>query len=269
MIRLAVAGAAGRMGRCVLDMAVRDERFSIAAALTIPNDPALGTPLHLSQSSVVLVDRLDTPCDVLIDFTVQGGTRVWLEECRRRGIPMVIGATGQDAETLSRIREAAREIPIVKAGNFSRGIQAVLRIAAALARQLGPEYDIEIVETHHRHKLDAPSGTALAIFDEIAAACEWLQGDDVVHGRSGRLPERPKTQVGIHSVRMGEIIGQHEIHWSGPGESITVRHVAHSRDAFAAGALRAAAWLVTRPPGLYGMNDVENQGEGVVKETAL
>ena len=259
MIRLAVAGAAGRMGRCVLELASRDPRFEIAAA--IDRDAELTLPV----------------CDVLIDFTDAEGTIAWLDECTERLVPIVIGATGHDERQLARIAEVARAIPTVKAANFSIGMQVVLNAVGRIAKELGEEYDIEIVETHHRHKIDAPSGTALTIVERIIEGrtlrtrsasdgpgvdpLARARGSDstasqVVFGRHGRIGERPEGQIGVHAVRMGEVVGQHEIHFSGPGETITIRHTAQSRETFAAGALRAAGWVVGRPPGLYSMRDV-------------
>ncbi len=252
MIRLAVAGAAGRMGRCVLELAARDSRFQIVATL--------GTG-----------DQLQSNCDALIDFTDAAGTMPWLDACETQRIPMVIGATGHDKAQLARINQVARSIPIVKAANFSVGIQAVLNVLGSFARELGKEYDVEIVETHHRHKIDAPSGTALSILAEVQRTNEQClerkgagkgaeppPGDatSVVMGRHGTVGERPRGQIGVHAVRMGDIVGQHEIHFSGPGETITIRHIAHSRETFAAGALRAAAWIIGKPPGQYSMRNV-------------
>ncbi|MEK6797817.1 MAG: 4-hydroxy-tetrahydrodipicolinate reductase [Planctomycetota bacterium] len=264
-IRLAVAGANGRMGRCTIERALRDGRFELAAALTAPDDPALGSNLSIGDRTIPLGDRFadsdKNPCDVLIDFSVACGTMVWLPVCERLGIPMVIGATGHSPAQLARIGEAACAIPIMRSGNFSLGMNAILAAIGALVRAVGPEFDIEIVETHHRHKVDAPSGTALAILDEIRRARPTADPSDtgdagVVFGRRGKVGQRPPGQIGVHAVRMGEIIGQHEIHLSGGGESITIRHQAHSREAFAAGALSAAAWIAGKPAGLYTMRDV-------------
>jgi 4-hydroxy-tetrahydrodipicolinate reductase len=298
MIRLAIAGILGRMGTCVAQLASRDDRFEIVAGLTERDDSRLGKSIRCGEADLAIVDRLPTPaqpgvppCDVLIDFTVADGTMHWLEVCERLRIPMVIGATGHSESQIGRIQAAAHLIPIVKATNFSPGVAAVTRAIARLVAELGDEYDVEIVETHHRHKVDAPSGTALSILEAIRAARSALtspgrkdvpsrdrgrlQSRDregavaatvpargagvtpsVVFGRHGRVGERKPGEIGVHSVRMGEHVGQHEIHLSAAGETITLRHTAHSREAFAAGALRAAAWLISRPPGCYTMNDV-------------
>ena len=267
MIRLAIAGVCGRMGRTVAELTVRDSRFEIVAGLTIPGDPLVGKALQVADREVQVLleppaavgygELALRPCDVLIDFTVADGTMRWLDYCERRQIPMVIGATGHADKQLERIREAAHQIPIVKATNFSPGIHAILNAVAQLVRDMGPEYDIEIVETHHRHKVDAPSGTAHTILEAIQQARR--DGGPVVFGRHGRTGERKPGEIGVHAVRMGEHVGQHEIHVSGPGETITLRHTAHSRETFAAGALRAAAWLVSKPAGFYTMRDVLRQ----------
>jgi 4-hydroxy-tetrahydrodipicolinate reductase len=211
----------------------------------------------------------------VIDFTDAAGTMEWLKTCETRRLPMLIGATGHDEAQLARIAQVARSIPIVKAANFSVGMQVVSNVLGRIANELGNEYDVEIVETHHRHKIDAPSGTAKAMVEQIVAA--WpirtrsasdgpgvdplagARGSDstsIVFGRHGKVGERPKGEIGVHAVRMGDVVGQHEIHFSGPGETITIRHTAHSRETFAAGALRAAAWIIGKPPGLYSMRNV-------------
>ena len=217
MIRLAIAGATGRMGRCALELAARDDRFKIAAALTKPGCPTSGSTLPAGDRNVTVTETLDDPCDVLIDFTVAAGTVAWLDVCEQRGIPMVIGATGHDDQQLSLIRKAARTIAILKAANFSVGINLILNTIARFAKELCASCDVELIEAHHRYKVDAPSGTALALVDEIAAATGQARDGAVVFGRSGPVGPRPAGQIGVHAVRMGEIVGRHEIHFSGQG----------------------------------------------------
>lgn len=250
--RLAIAGATGKMGRCILQIASADDAVEIVAALARPKSPLLGQP---SGNGLVFMDRLDAPCDVLIDFTVADGTMSWLEVCRSKQIPMVIGATGQSNETLREIRAASTEVAMVIATNFSIGVHVLSELVGEVARRLGPHYDIELVETHHRRKIDAPSGTAISLVERIRGA---LAEDNprIVHGRHGSIGPRPHGEIGIHSLRMGDVIGEHVIHFSSDGETLTLRHTAQSRDAFSAGALRAAKWIVGQPPGLYGMTDV-------------
>jgi 4-hydroxy-tetrahydrodipicolinate reductase len=306
VIKLAVAGASGRMGRTVIELAQADERFNVVAALTTPDDPLLGRQASPGARVTLAAELPQTgkreqalvPCEVLIDFTLAQGTMRWLAECERLRVPMVIGATGHTHQQLEKIAEAAHTIPIVKATNFSSGIQAILDCVRVLVAELGTPYDVEIVETHHRHKLDAPSGTALTIAEALRAAREQApnfagfaaaepDGDRLARrgdvgrpheptqdecestaaqrtqprtkmsfGRHGRTAERGAGEIGIHAVRMGDVVGQHEIHFCGCGETITLKHVSHSRETFAAGALRAAAWVASKQPGLYSMKDV-------------
>jgi 4-hydroxy-tetrahydrodipicolinate reductase len=237
-------------------MALRDVRFEVVGALAKPACPTVGSTVRVGDRSIEVTERLERECDVLIDFAVAEGTMAWLEVCRDRGIPLVTGATGHDEKQLARIRAVSREIPILRASNFSLGIEALLRFVGMLAEALGEPYDIELVESHHRRKVDAPSGTALTLVEEIAAATGRSMDGDVVFGRHGHTGVRPPRQIGVHAVRMGDGIGWHEIHFAGPGETVTLRHNVHSRDTFAAGALRAAAWIVDKPPGLYAMRDV-------------
>jgi len=254
-VRLAVAGAMGRMGRMILELASRDERFTVSAALAAPGCAPPGTEVRVDGRHIPVVESLDAECDVLIDFTTADGTIAWLDQCRSRGLPMLIGATGHNEEQVAQIRAASATLPIVKAGNCSIGVQAMVNALGRLAAELGEDYDVEIVETHHRYKIDAPSGTALMLVERIARATGRSRAD-AVFGREGKIGERPKGQIGVHAVRMGDIVGRHEVHFSGPGETITITHSAQSRETFAAGALRAAAWLVGRPPGMYSMRDV-------------
>lgn len=256
MIRLALAGATGRMGRCVLDVLPTDDRFALAAALVAPDDPRVGETLHVGATTVTLSDRLGGSCDVLLDFSVPAGTAAWLEVCRAQRIPMVIGATGHDAAQTERMRDAAAEIPIVLAANCSAGLNAVLALVTEAARLLGGAYDVEIIETHHRHKVDAPSGTALLLLDELLRARGGSREGRATFGRAGQTGPRPAGQIGVHAVRLGDLIGRHEIHFGANGETVTITHQVQSRESFALGALRAAAWVVKRPAGMYTMREV-------------
>jgi 4-hydroxy-tetrahydrodipicolinate reductase len=256
MIRLAVAGACGRTGSSVLRQAVEDGQFDVVAALSTRDDPLCGSTVAAGQGGVEIASVLDVPCDVLIDFTLPEGTMTWLEVCVARRLAMVIGATGYDEAQLEMIRQAAKTVPIVMASNFSLGINVLLDVVGRVARDLGPGYDVEIIEAHHRHKLDAPSGTARAFVEAVRSTREDEETSQIVYGRHGQTGERQAGEIGVHAVRMGELIGRHEIHFSGAGETITLKHTAHSRDTFAAGALRAARWVVGKPAGLYSMRQV-------------
>jgi 4-hydroxy-tetrahydrodipicolinate reductase len=244
------------MGRCVLELAAADERFELRAALVAVDDPRRGSRMAVGDRQVTLSAELDGACDVLIDFTSPAGTMAWLEVCQRRRIPMVMGVTGLDGDQAARIRRAGQQIPILCSANFSLGINSILGFLGRLARDLGDEYDIEIVEAHHRRKVDAPSGTALTLAREIATALGRSVENDAIYGRQGQVGPRPKGQIAIHAVRMGDLVSEHEVHFSGPGETVTIRHTAHSRATYAAGALRAARWLVRAGPGYYTMRDV-------------
>lgn len=285
LIRLAVAGALGRTGRRVVELAVADGRFSVVAALIAQDDSRAGGTIPVGRRGVNVFQQLDVPCDVLVDFSTPAGTRAWTDVCRERRIAAVIGTTGLDDELRGAIRDAARTIPIVYAANFSVGIEMVRRLLSQLTASLGEAYDVEIIETHHKGKVDAPSGTALLLAEELRRRRAARPGSapisdtltpvplpggergssdgllttsdsQLVHGRHGAVGPRKQGEIGIHAVRMGDVVGQHEVHFSGSGETVTIRHAAHSRDTFAAGALRAAAWVVGQPAGLYGMSDV-------------
>lgn len=263
-IRLAIAGISGRMGTTIAELAGRDPRFAIAAALTQPGDPNIGEKLCFAETDIVIAAKLPPPpqgaapyrpCDVLIDFTTPDGTMHWLQVCERLQIPMVIGTTGHSEAQVGRIKQSAHLIPIVKAANFSLGVAALIAAAARLTTELGEGYDIEIVETHHRHKTDAPSGTAMAFYEAILAARGQMPTIPVF-GRQGRPGERKPEEIGIHALRMGEYAGRHEIHFSSAGETISLTHTAHSREAFAAGALSAASWICAQPAGWFGIADM-------------
>ncbi len=255
MIKLAIAGAAGRTGSAALRLAAGDVRFDVVAALSAPGSADVGETIRVAKREIKITDAIHGPCDVLVDFTLPAGTMAWLEYCTPRKIPMVIGPTGYTDEQRARIKTCAHQIPIVQASNFSVGIAAILDFLGNLASNLGDTFDVEIVETHHRHKVDAPSGTALNLLDAIAGATGRSR-EHATYGRHGHVGERRPGEIGVHSVRLGETIGTHEIHFTSGGETITINHTAHSRDAFAAGALRAAEWIVRQKTGYYTMADV-------------
>ncbi len=256
MIRLAVAGAAGRMGTRVVQLAREDNNFSIVAALTVASDPRLGQAIAPGRGDVVLTADATAKFDVLIDFSLPDGTMHWLARCVECNAAMVSGTTGLSPAQQAAVRAAGRRVPILWAANFSVGIGLMAQHAAELARKLGPDFDIEIVETHHNRKLDAPSGTALSLAEAIAEATGRDLTAELVHGRHGQVGPRPKRQIGMHAIRLGDEFGQHEIHFGGPGETLVLQHRVHSRDTFARGALLAAKWIVDRAPGFYTMNEV-------------
>jgi 4-hydroxy-tetrahydrodipicolinate reductase len=261
-IRIVVAGAAGRTGRRIVALAAGDPDLTVVAALEAAGSDSLGTDAGelagIGRNAVPLADHCPGQFDVLVDFSLPGGTIQWLDECHRRSRPMVIGTTGHRDSDLQRIRDAAQRIAVLKAPNMSVGVNVLLRLARQLGETLDPSYDVEITEVHHRFKADAPSGTALALRDAVGRGRRDAggAGPTVVYGRHGETGQRPAGQIGIHSLRSGDTVGQHTVAFGTLGETITIGHLAHSRDTFAAGALRAAKWIVGRPPGMYDMGDV-------------
>jgi len=249
-VKLAIAGAGGRMGRTLIDAVAADGELSLVAAVEMPKSPALGTPAGAVKVTSDLTALASA--DVVLDFTRPEGTLALLKHAKG----LVIGTTGFTEEDKDRIAEAAKRIPIVMAANFAVGVNAVYKLAETAARILGDEYDVEIVEAHHRHKVDAPSGTALHLGQVVAKSLGRDLEKNAVFGRKGDLAERKPKQIGYHSIRGGDIVGEHTVIFAGSGERVEVTVRSQSRATYAAGALRAAKWLQGRAPGLYGMGDV-------------
>ena len=262
--RIIVCGAAGRMGVAILRCAAEDPGFEIAGGLEIAGAPAVGRTvgdvIGASEISAPVVgDAADLPTHgnpVLIDFSLPDATVANLSWPAAHGLPAVIGTTGLDAEQRIQIETAAREIPIVFAPNMSVGVNLLFKLVRDVARTLGEAYDVEITEMHHRFKKDAPSGTARRLGDIIAEEMGDAYENRVVDGRSGITGERPAGQIGMHALRGGDVVGEHTVSFATLGERVELTHRAHSRDTFARGALRAAAWVAGREPGLYDMQDV-------------
>jgi 4-hydroxy-tetrahydrodipicolinate reductase len=249
-VKVVVAGAGGRMGRALIDAVLADGELSLVAALDVKGSSALGQPVGDIKvtSDLGAIDK----ADVLIDFTRPEGTLRHLEHARA----MVIGTTGFTEEDKGAIAEAAKRIPIVMAANFAVGVNAVYKLAETAARILGDDYDVEIVEAHHRHKVDAPSGTALHLGQIVAQAMGRELEKNAVFGRKGDLGERKPKQIGFHAIRGGDIVGEHTVIFAGTGERVEVTVRSQSRTTYAQGALRAVKFLKERAPGLYGMADV-------------
>lgn len=259
-LRIAVAGATGRMGRALVRLIRENRKLELVGAATTDDDPLLGQNAGV-VAGVPAVDvpiTVDLPVetDVLIEFTLPNGCANWATWCAERGVPMVSGTTGLSAQQQKTLEDAAQKVPLVWAPNMSVGVNLLLDLAAQVASRLGIEWDVEIAETHHRRKVDAPSGTANAILEQVCTARGQKIDDVTVHGRSGACGARPPGEVGVHALRMGSVVGEHKLHFTSDSESLTLRHRAFSRDTFAAGALRAAQWIPGRAPGLYGMADV-------------
>jgi len=259
MIELAVIGAAGRMGKRVVSLAAESDDFTIVDAVDMPDCPDAGRDVGeiagTGTLGVKLADDFSGNPGVAVDFSLPEGTMKYLPLCRKKGVAMVIGTTGFTESQLAEISDSADDIPIVRASNFSMGINLLLKLAGEVASSLGEDYDIEISETHHRFKKDAPSGTAVAIAESICKATGKKYDEAAVFGRSGSRPRR-SGEIGMHSLRAGDTIGEHTVYFGNLGETVTLGHSAHTRDTFVRGALRAAGWICGRKPGLYGMGDV-------------
>lgn len=264
-IRLAIVGAPGRMGRNLIQAAHQAEGVAVGAALARSGSSLLGTDagelVGIGKTGVTVTDdllKVVNDFDVLIDFTRPEGTLEYLAFCRQHQKAMVIGTTGFDDAGKAAIRTAAEDIGIVFAANFSVGVNLMLNLLQQAASVMGEYADIEIVEAHHRHKVDAPSGTALAMGEAIADAMEWKLEDHAVYAREGHTGERKPHTIGFATVRAGDIIGEHTALFADIGERIEISHKASSRMTFAKGAVRAAVWVESRKSGLYDMRDVLN-----------
>ncbi len=253
--RLIMFGASGRMGRRILALAAADPAaFTIEAGV----DVTAGSLRDLGlDSDAPLHDRLPVvPGAAVIDFSTAAATPAVIAHCAEHGMPLAIGTTGIEPAVLDgALTDAANRIPILAAPNMSLGVNLVLAVAARMAAALGLDYDVEVVEAHHNRKLDAPSGTAWALADAIATATGRTRGH-MACGREGHTGERPRGEIGVHALRMGDVVGDHTAWFVGNQERIAISHQAHSRDIFARGALRAAAFLATAEPGRYTMPDV-------------
>ena len=261
-LKIAVAGAGGRMGQMLVEAVAASDDCVLSGALDIAGSPALGRdPLAaLGRSSDVRItaDLRSglAGTDVLIDFTRPEGTLAHLAVCRELGVRAVVGTTGFSDAQKAQVAEQARHIAIVMAPNMSLGVNVVLKLLDVAARALASGYDIEVIEAHHRHKVDAPSGTALAMGEVLARASGRKLDDCAVWGRHGTTGERDPSAIGFSVIRGGDIVGDHTVLFAGTGERIEITHKSSSRATYAQGSLRAARFVAGRPAGLYGMNDV-------------
>jgi 4-hydroxy-tetrahydrodipicolinate reductase len=259
MTTLAITGAAGRMGQRLIALAHADEDLAVASAIERAGHPSSGRDAGeiagVGKIDVAIVETVSETVDVLIDFTAPSATREFLNQCRTKGIAMVIGTTGLRDEDHRAIDEAARDIAVLQAPNMSLGVNLLFKIAGDVAKRLGDDYDIEIVEGHHRFKKDAPSGTAMGIAEAILNATGKSK-DALIHDRHGDDVARKPGEIGMHALRIGDEVGRHTAYFAALGERLELTHVATSRDTFARGALRAAKWLAGKAPGRYRMSDV-------------
>ena len=249
-MKVALAGAGGRMGRTLIEALLADRELTLGCAFDVPGSPAVGT--KAGAVTIGADPAAAASCDVLIDFTRPEGTLANLKHARA----MVIGTTGFSATQRKGLADAAQRIPIVMAANFAVGVNAAYKLAETAARILGDSYDVEIIEAHHRHKIDAPSGTALKLGEVVAQALKRELPKVARHGRQGETGERPAKEVGFHAIRGGDIVGEHTVLFAGAGERVEITVRSQSRATYAMGALRAAKWLGGKAPGLYDMFDV-------------
>ena len=257
---VSISGAAGRMGQRLCALAGEVDGIELVEAFERPGHDSIGKPAS-PDSPILIADTYTGRGDVLIDFTTPDTTPALLDACVKLKKAMVIGTTGLDGEDDEAIDDAADHIPILFAPNMSLGVNILFSIAAQVARQLGEGFDVEILEAHHRHKKDAPSGTALGLADSICRATGKDAGD-LIYTRYGAEEPRVPGKITIQSLRLGDVVGEHTVFFGGPGEQLELKHVATSRDTFARGALKAALWLHApgRKPGRYSMNDVLGLG---------
>ncbi len=260
--KLVVIGAAGRMGKRILSLAIESGDFDIIGAVERQDHPDIGKDASVLTSAEPINVELahiypyPTDADVAIDFSIPVAAVRTIDYCLENDIALVLGTTGLSDEQHGKIKTASRKIPILYAPNMSVAMNVLFNLVGKVAQMLGEEYDIEIVEQHHRFKKDAPSGTALKLAEKIQSTTGREWSGSLMYGRSGRDTLRQKGRIGIHAVRAGDITGIHSIIFSTLGETLTLTHTAHSRDTFARGALLAAKWLVEKKPGLYSMADV-------------
>lgn len=260
-MKVAVAGSTGRMGRMIIEAVLQSADLQLTVALDRPDSPELGRDgaafLGRPCGVPIVADTAAiAQADVLIDFTRPDATLAHLAACVAAGVPAVIGTTGFDAAGRARVEAAAQQVAIVLAPNMSLGVQALLRLVEQAARLLGTGYDLEIVEAHHRDKIDAPSGTALQLGAVAARARGQALEDCAVYARHGMVGARPPGSIGFAAIRGGDIIGDHTVLFAGAGERLEITHRSSSRQAYAQGALSAARFLQGRNSGLFGMQDV-------------
>jgi 4-hydroxy-tetrahydrodipicolinate reductase len=263
MNRIAVVGVSGRMGLCLIKAAAWAEKAAFTAAVSRPESSAIGKDAGelagISALGIKVVDDLSAVIDqfdVVIDFTRPDASMALIEQCRLAGKKLVIGTTGFNDAQKAVITKAAQEVAIVLAPNMSVGVNLSLKLLEMTAKVMGDYTDIEVIEAHHRHKVDAPSGTALRMGEVIAKTLGRDLKDCAIYGREGNTGERDPKTIGFSTIRAGDIVGEHTVMFADEGERIEITHKATSRMTFANGAVRAALWLKDKPQGLYDMQDV-------------
>ncbi len=260
MPRLIIIGSAGRMGKLILSEALKTGSFQIAACIEKKGHPDIGKDAGIvacgEPTGLKITDVWPASADAAIDFSLADVADSTIETCVAKKSPLVMGTTGLSDWQHEKLIDAAKTIPVIYSTNMSVGMNVLFSMAGKIAKMLGDEYDIEIVEQHHRFKKDAPSGTALTLAENICKATDRNFSDCVVLSRYGKDAQRKKCQITIHAVRAGDITGIHSVIFGTIGETITLNHTAHSRDCFAKGAIAAAQWIVGKAPARYSMADV-------------
>lgn len=263
MVRIAVVGASGRMGLCLIKAAALSDQAELTVAVSRPDSASIGRDAGelagISHIGLPIVDDLASAVDqfdVLIDFTRPEPSLEYIDICRQAGKKVVIGTTGYNEVQKAQIKQAAEDVAIVLAPNMSVGVNLSLKLLEMAAKVMGDYTDIEVIEAHHRHKVDAPSGTALRMGEVVAEALGRDLKDCAIYGREGDTGERDRKTIGFSTIRAGDIVGEHTVMFADEGERIEITHKASSRMTFANGAVRAAAWLAGKDNGLYDMQDV-------------
>ncbi|MFA6109709.1 MAG: 4-hydroxy-tetrahydrodipicolinate reductase [Candidatus Latescibacterota bacterium] len=263
MSAVTVCGVAGRMGQRLAGLILDSEDLTLAAGIERAGHPALGRDLgeaigrpHLGRPVLARMEEAVAQAAVVVDFTAPEATLAAAAACAAAGKAMVIGTTGFTEIQRTELLQLVTPIPCVFSPSYSTAMNVLFRLVEEAARILGEEYDVEVIEAHHRLKVDAPSGTALKLAERAAAGLGWDLDEVAVHGRQGIVGQRPRRQIGLHAVRAGDLVGDHTVLFGAPGECLELRHRATSRDAFAQGALRAVRFAARAPVGLYSMRDV-------------
>jgi 4-hydroxy-tetrahydrodipicolinate reductase len=263
-VRTVVCGAAGRMGGCILSTLRTEDGMQVVGATERPDRPVVGqdagtvssgAPMQVVVSPSLEV-ALEKGADVVIDFTAPEATLQNAQVCAKRGVALVVGTTGISPQGRAEIAVRARDIPILMAPNMSVGVNVLFRLVAEAARALGPAYEVEVLELHHRGKKDAPSGTALRLAEMAAEALQLDARSAAVYERHGEVGARKPGTIGLQTLRGGDVAGEHTVYFLADGERLELTHRATSRDNFARGAVRAARWVVGKRPALYDMHDV-------------
>lgn len=263
MVHAALAGIGGRMGSRIAQLIQETKGIELAGGFEHPEHPRIGKDIAeiiggsaTGRTIVGSIREVLDQSDVVIDFTNASASLGHLREAASKGKAMVVGSTGFSLEQLAQAKEFARQAPCVLTPNMSVGVNMMFKIVADMARLLGDDFDVEIIESHHRFKKDAPSGTAIKLAQVVADSLGRDLKETGVYARHGIIGERTDQEIGIQTIRAGDIVGEHTVLFGGMGERIEITHRAHSRDNFARGAIRASLWVVDQPPGLYDMQDV-------------